>query len=129
MASWCSGLYDTSRALLLSVARLVGDGSGASKPLTSLRKYTTSLAASDSAIISASHVERAMLFCLRDPHEMAADCHKTTHPEVDARVSHEASEKPASRWCSLEYVRPRWDVRLKYEMMWSVSAISSGVGL
>ena len=45
-------------------------------------------------MISASHVERAMLCCFREPQLSAAPCHWTTHPEVDAAVSHEASVKP-----------------------------------
>ena len=35
---------------------------------------------------------QAMLFCLREPHESAAPCHRTTQPEVEAAVSHEASD-------------------------------------
>ena len=50
-----------------------------------------SFAPSESAMISASHVESAMHCCLREPQCNAAPCHCTTHPEVDAAVSHEAS--------------------------------------
>ena len=39
--SWCCGLYDTWRALWESVERDDGDGSAASRPTTSLRKYSS----------------------------------------------------------------------------------------
>ena len=85
-------MYETARALLLSVSKCVGPGCSADRPLVSLRRYTTSLAASDKAMISASQVDKAMLFCLREPHDNAADCQSTTHPDVDEAVSQEASE-------------------------------------
>ena len=77
-------MYETSRALCESVWREVTPGSGSPKPLVSLRKYTTSFAASERAMISASQVERAIHFCFLDPHVSAADCHWTTQPEVEA---------------------------------------------
>ena len=43
-------------------------------------------------MISASQVESAMDFCLREPQDSAADCQRTTQPEVDAAVSQEVSE-------------------------------------
>ena len=50
MRSCCSGLYETSRAALLSVYSNVGEGSPTPRPEVSLRKYTSSLAASESAM-------------------------------------------------------------------------------
>ena len=37
-----------------------------------------------------------MHFCLREPHASGAFCHSTTHPEVELRISKDASEKPSS---------------------------------
>ena len=59
-----------------------------------------SLAASDKAMISASQVESAILFCLREPQLRAADCHKMTQPEVEVLVSQDASANPERRACS-----------------------------
>ena len=64
-------------------------------------------------MISASHVDKAMLFCLREPHDKAADCQSTTQPEVDAAVSHDASEKPRRRCCLRVYVSPTDAVRAR----------------
>ena len=54
------------------------------------------MVASLSAMISASAVERAMLFCFREPHVSAACCQSEIQPEVEWRVSHEASAKLTS---------------------------------
>ena len=42
-------------------------------------------------MISAWHVDSAMLFCLREPHVSAADCQRTIQPEVELAVSQDAS--------------------------------------
>ena len=44
--------------------------------------------------------DKAMLFCLREPQEMAADRQVITHPEVEVRVSQDASANPTSLACS-----------------------------
>ena len=46
-------------------------------------------------MISASHDDKAVHFCLLEPQAKGADCHRQSQPEVELRVSHEASEKPA----------------------------------
>ena len=66
-------------------------------------------------MISASQEDKAMDFCLREPQDSAADCHNTTQPDVDAAVSHDASEKPERRICSRVYVRPAEGKRARYE--------------
>ena len=92
---WCSGLYDKSRAALLSVDRTVGsEPMDGTKPRTNFRRCTTSLAASDNAIISDSQEESATDFCFLEPQQRGAPCQYMIHPEVDARTSHEASAVP-----------------------------------
>ena len=66
-------------------------------------------------MISASHDDSAMDFCLREPHVSAADCQSTVQPEVEAAVSHDASEKPLSRACSRVYVSPTVELRARYD--------------
>ena len=57
---------------------------------------TASLAASDAAIISDSHDDRATDFCFLLPHEMAARQNWNTHPEVECFTAQSASVIPRS---------------------------------
>ena len=53
-----------------------------------------SFEASESAMISASQDESAVHFCLAEPQVRGEDCHMQSQPDVELRVSHEASENP-----------------------------------
>ena len=63
-------------------------------PRVNFLRYTTSLAASESAMISDSHEDKAIEFCFREPQHRGAPCQYTTQPEVEERTSHEASAAP-----------------------------------
>ena len=63
---------------------------------TNLSKYTASLAASEAAIISDSHEERAMEGCFFDPHDIAAFDIENTKPDVECLTAQSASDMPDS---------------------------------
>ena len=82
-------------AALLSRLRWMGSSFGL-KPssVSSLSKWTASLAASEAATISASHEDRAIDCCLLEPQEMAARDMVNTKPDVEWRTAQSASAMP-----------------------------------
>ena len=93
--AWFSGLYDESIAALLSKDRRMGSRSGLN-PNSALNRsrYTASLAASEAAMISDSHDDKAIVGCFFEPHEIAAFDIENTYPDVECLTAQSASDIP-----------------------------------
>ena len=89
-------VYLDQNEMDLSVPRVVGSVSSDVRPPISLRWYTTSFVASERAMISASHEDSAVHFCLCEPYEIAAPCQDTSQPDIEFVTSHNASESAES---------------------------------
>ena len=118
----------SAMAAELSLLRDMGEPS--CNPISSrcIFRYRASFADSEAAMISASHDDRATVFCFLLPQEMAAEPYWNTQPEVEWRTAQSESVMPEAFRRSAWKHRPRsWVVR-KYISTRSASARRSVVG-
>ena len=79
----CSGLYAMSWAAWLSTCKLTGSSVDRPSYARKALRWRASLVASESAISSASHDDKATVGCFLDDQEIAASQKWNTAPDVD----------------------------------------------